>query len=353
MRLSMYPWVYRTFIRHSNPEQAHHLGIAALHYAGSCPVSRGLLRATMGYLGRGVPPLARRDTELRSVSFGERVVPGVLGLAAGMDKDAQAIEGIAALGFAFIEIGTVTPLGQPGNEQPRLWRLIEDEGLRNRMGFNNEGAAAAAERLKELRSTKSGRSIIVGANIGKNKLTSEEDAAQDYYVCARELAPWVDFVVVNVSSPNTPGLRDLQSVESLRPILEAARRGCEDAVDRRMPLYVKIAPDLADEDIIAVVKLTQELGLEGIVATNTTIAHDLGEGGVSGRPLFKRALEVVSLVAEHLAPHQTLIAAGGITTVEEAQLMLDAGADLIEGLSAFVTQGPGWPGYINRALAGY
>lgn len=353
MTISLYPWLYRTLISHTDPEWAHHTGIGLLNLAGSCVLSRRLMKATAGYLDNTAPVRMRRTGDGRPITFGHRTVPGVLGLAAGMDKDAQAIKGISALGFGFIEIGTVTPVGQPGNEQPRLWRLIEEEGLRNRMGFNNEGAEAAAERLRALRSTKSGRSIVVGANIGKNKTTSEDKAADDYYICAKTLAPWVDFVVVNVSSPNTPGLRDLQSVESLRPILQAARRGCEEAVDRHMPLFVKIAPDLADEDIVAVVELTKELGLEGIVATNTTIHHDLGEGGVSGRPLFTRALDVVRLVATHADPEQIVIAAGGITTFEEGLQMLDAGADLLEGLSAFVHQGPCWPGRLNRELAGF
>lgn len=352
MSFHVYPWLYRHLIRLTDPEQAHHAAISALSVAGTFAPSRGLMRGTCGYLRGGIPPLARR-TPYRSVTIGERVIPGVLGLAAGMDKNAQAVEAMCALGFAFVEIGTVTPLPQPGNDGPRLWRLIEEEGLRNRMGFNNEGAAAAAARLKALRSTSAGRSLIVGANIGKNKTTSEADAPRDYYLCAKELAPWVDFIVVNVSSPNTPGLRDLQAVDHLRPILAAARAGCEDAVSRRMPLFVKIAPDLGNEDIVKVVALTQELGMEGIVATNTTIAHDYGEGGVSGRPLFERALEVVALVAEHLGDDQILIGTGGITTVDDAKRMLDAGADLIEGLSAFVSQGPTWPGRMNRALAGY
>lgn len=350
MSFSLYPMLYRHLISHTDPEWAHHAGISLLSLAGKCVVSRRLLQATAGHLKRKMPVEKNRVTQYRPVTFGDRPVWGVMGLAAGMDKDARAIEGIAALGFGFIEIGTVTPLGQPGNEQPRLWRLIEEEGLRNRMGFNNEGVQATVQRLRELRSTASGRSVIVGANIGKNKVTPEAEAATDYYICARELAPWVDFVVVNVSSPNTPGLRDLQSVESLRPILEAARRGCEEALDRRMPLFVKIAPDLADDDIVKIVELTKELGLEGIVATNTTIAHNLGEGGVSGRPLFNRALDVVSLIATHLDPEQTLIAAGGITTKAEADAMRKAGADLLEGLSAFVHQGPCWPGRINRRL---
>lgn len=161
------------------------------------------------------------------LTLGERRLPSRLGLAAGMDKDAEAVLGMCALGYAFVEIGTVTPRPQPGNDAPRLWRLMEERGLRNRMGFNNAGADAAAEKLRELRSTPAGRAAIVGANIGKNKVTSEADAPADYEYCAKTLAHWVDFVVVNVSSPNTPGLRDLQSVDHLRPILQAARRGCE------------------------------------------------------------------------------------------------------------------------------
>ena len=196
-----------------------------------------------------------------------------------------------------------------------------------------------------------GRAAIVGANIGKNKVTSEEDAPSDYEYCAKTLAHWVDFVVVNVSSPNTPGLRDLQSVDHLRPILQAARRGCEaGAPDRVMPLFVKIAPDLADEDIVAIVELTKELGLAGVVATNTTINHDLGEGGVSGAPLLPRALEVVSLVARHLADDQILIGTGGISSPEDALRMISAGADLVEAFSAFIFEGPSWPGEVSRAL---
>ena len=228
---------------------------------------------------------------------------------------------------------------------------MEERGLRNRMGFNNAGADAAAEKLRELRSTPAGRAAIVGANIGKNKVTSEEDAPSDYEYCAKTLAHWVDFVVVNVSSPNTPGLRDLQSVDHLRPILQAARRGCEaGAPDRVMPLFVKLAPDLADEDIVAIVELTKELGLAGVVATNTTINHDLGEGGVSGAPLLPRALEVVSLVARHLDDDQILIGTGGISSPEDALRMISAGADLVEAFSAFIFEGPSWPGEVSRAL---
>lgn len=342
----VYPWLFRTVIRHSDPERAHRVGLGAVALAGECPPLRGLLRATTGYLPRaGVTPGADAPR------IGGRVLPGRLGLAAGMDKDARAVLGMSALGFAFVEIGTVTPRPQPGNEPPRMWRLMERGGIRNRMGFNNQGVEAAAARLRRLRSTRAGRATVVGANIGKNKVTPEEGAAEDYRTCARVLAPWVDFVIVNVSSPNTPGLRDLQSVDHLRPVLVAAREGLEEAVPtRRVPLFVKIAPDLADEDVVAVVELSRDLGLEGIVATNTTIDHDLGDGGVSGRPLFERALRVVSLVASHLGEDQTLIATGGITDVEDARSMLDAGADLLEAFTAFVFEGPTWPGALNRAL---
>ena len=225
-----YSWLFKTFIYRIDPEMAHHLGITAIEHAGKCALTRGLMRATIGHFDDiDVDSLPER----RKVYIGRRLVRHRLGLAAGMDKDACAVLGLTALGFGFVEVGTITPKGQPGNEGPRLWRLMESQGLRNRMGFNNEGADAAGERLKKLRSTKAGRNAIVGANIGKNKVTPAEEAPADYEYCARKLSPWVDFVIVNVSSPNTPGLRDLQSVDSLRLILQAARKGCEEATDRR------------------------------------------------------------------------------------------------------------------------
>ena len=309
------------------------------------------MRATLGYMDPRRRPTRTVNGVEVPLMLGHRELPSRLGLAAGMDKDAEAVLGMCALGYAFVEIGTVTPRPQPGNEAPRLWRLMEERGLRNRMGFNNAGADAAAEKLRELRSTRSGRAAIVGANIGKNKVTPETDAPADYEYCARTLAHWVDFVVVNVSSPNTPGLRDLQSVDHLRPILQAARRGCKaGAPDRIMPLFVKIAPDLADQDIVAIVELTKELGLAGVVATNTTINHDLGEGGVSGAPLLPRALAVISLVARHLNDDQILIGTGGVSSPEDALRMIGAGADLVEAFSAFIFEGPSWPGEVSRAL---
>lgn len=347
----VYPWLFRTLIRYSDPEAAHHVGLRAIALAGRFPPTRGLMRATIGHLGDPGARSGAAGGRPRAPRIGERTLAGRLGLAAGMDKNAEAVLGMSALGFAFVEIGTLTPRPQPGNEAPRMWRLMDRGGIRNRMGFNNLGVEAAVERLRELRSHRAGRRTVVGANIGKNKTTPEEDAAGDYRTCARAVAPWVDFVIVNVSSPNTPGLRDLQSTDHLRPILAAAREGLEESVPaRRVPLFVKIAPDLADEDVVAVVELSRELGLEGIVATNTTIDHDLGDGGVSGRPLFARALEVVALVASNLGEDQTLIATGGITDPADARAMLDAGADLLEAFTAFVFEGPTWPGRMNRLL---
>ncbi len=236
-----------------------------------------------------------------------KVFPAPFGLAGGFDKDARAVRGLTMLGFAFVEIGTVTAHPQPGNERPRLWRELDVQGVRNRMGFNNEGAEAAARRLAALRSTRGGRAVLVGANIGKTKVTPAEEAAADYATSAGLLAPYADYLVVNVSSPNTPGLRDLQEVESLRPILVAVREAADAATADAgvgRPLLVKIAPDLADEDVDAVADLVDELDLDGVVAVNTTIGHDRGPGGLSGPPVRARGLAVVARLRERLGPQR-------------------------------------------------
>ena len=346
-----YNWAFTHFISRSNPEVAHHWGLGAISLAGRFAPTRGLMRATLGYLDPTHSPTRVVGGVEVPLTLGERRLPSRLGLAAGMDKDAEAVLGMCALGYAFVEIGTVTPRPQPGNDAPRLWRLMEERGLRNRMGFNNAGADAAAEKLRELRSTPAGRAAIVGANIGKNKVTSEADAPADYEYCAKTLAHWVDFVVVNVSSPNTPGLRDLQSVDRLRPIVEAARDGSRQACpDRDIPLFVKIAPDLSDEEIVGVCGLSRSMGLAGVVATNTTVDHDLGQGGVSGAPLRERALDVIRLVAANLDDSQLLIGTGGVSSPADARRMLGAGADLVEAFTAFIYEGPTWPGALARAL---
>lgn len=333
----MYPLLFDLVFRRMNPETAHHVAYAAIRTAGRLP----LVPEVAG-------PLLRARGTVQA--FG-RTLPGPLGLAGGFDKHARAVRGLTMLGFAFVEIGTVTAQPQPGNPAPRLWREIGLRGLRNQMGFNNAGAVATAEQLRRLRSTRRGRDAVIGVNIGKTKVTPPEQAAADYATSARLLAPFADYLVVNVSSPNTPGLRDLQSVDSLRPILRAVRAAA-DAVtgDRRVPLLVKIAPDLADDDVDAVADLAVEQGLDGVAAVNTTIGHDLGPGGLSGPPLLERGVEVVARLRARLGTGPVILGSGGITTAEDARRYLEAGATLVQGYTAFIYEGPLWASRLNRAL---
>lgn len=341
--MSLYRWFFRTVLVRLDAETVHHHVIAALRFAGRVAPLRFL-----------VSRLVRRPSRSFAwpVDNSGRRVAGPLGLAAGMDKEALAVPMWNALGFGFVEIGTITPLAQPGNEKPRLWRLPQQRALRNAMGFNNSGALVAARRLKKLR-RQCGDSAIIGANIGKNKLTPAAKAPGDYRKVTRSLARLVDFLVINVSSPNTPGLRDLQAVESLRPIIQAVQRELATQALTELPVFVKIAPDLADDDIVKVAHLAQDLGLRGVVATNTTIKHNFGAGGVSGQPLKERSLEVVRLLRQHLGTENIIIGVGGISTVADARAMLQAGADLIEGLSAFVYEGPTWAARLNRELSAW
>jgi dihydroorotate dehydrogenase len=294
--------------------------------------------------------------------------PNVLGLAAGFDKNAVGIDALAALGFGHVEIGTVTGQAQPGNPTPRLFRLPEDRAVVNRMGFNNDGAEVVATRLAArahgLRRLDR-RGPVLGVNIGKTKVVPDDDepaVLADYATSARLLAPYADYLVVNVSSPNTPGLRNLQAVEKLRPLLEHVRRTADEVTTSRIPLLVKIAPDLSDDDVLAVADLARAIGLDGIIATNTTISRDglrtssqqveaIGAGGLSGAPLADRALEVLRLLRARVGEELTLVGVGGITTAEDARRRLDAGADLLQGYTAFVYEGPRWPAGIVRALA--
>ncbi|WP_194949550.1 quinone-dependent dihydroorotate dehydrogenase [Actinomyces trachealis] len=341
----IYDLVYKTVFSRIDPEVIHDIAMTGIEVASKVPLARDVLRQACG---------RRPDFPIPSANQGgpfARPVPGILGLAAGMDKEGSAVEGMDMLGFGFVEVGTFTAQAQPGNNKPRMWRYPRTRAIRNRMGFNNSGADAAAERLRSLRSTKRGRSIVVGANIGKTKVTPLEDVVADYEYSASKVARWVDYLVVNVSSPNTPGLRSLQSVEALRPILRAVRSAADTAAHRHVPLLVKIAPDLADEDIDAVADLVLDMGLDGVVATNTTIDHDLGEGGLSGAPLLPRSLEVVRRLRHQLGEGPTIIGVGGISSILDAELMLDAGADLLQAYTAFIYNGPAWPGRINRALA--
>ncbi|HEX5986344.1 MAG TPA: quinone-dependent dihydroorotate dehydrogenase [Nocardioides sp.] len=304
-------------------------------------------------------PRKRRPVHAMGLEF-----PGPLGLAAGFDKNAEGIDALAALGFSFVEVGTVTGEPQPGNDRPRLFRLPADRAIVNRMGFNNDGAEVVAERLAKRRLKHRDGDVIVGVNIGKTKVVPEHDAdavAADYEKSTRLLAPYADYLVVNVSSPNTPGLRDLQSVERLRPLLVAVRRQADAVTTPHVPLLVKIAPDLSDDDVLAVADLALELGLDGIVATNTTISREglrsgpeeiarVGAGGLSGRPLRERSLEVLELLRKRVGPDLTIVSVGGISDADDARVRLDAGATLLQAYTAFVYEGAGWPARVQGEL---
>ncbi len=333
----MYAWFFRNVILRLDTERAHHVAIAAFRYLWPVVAVARTVR-----LMPAAPRSAR--VEAMGLSF-----PGPVGVAAGLDKDAQAVKGLWLAGFSHVEVGTVTPVPQPGNELPRAWRELDVRGLRNRMGFNNAGADAMARSLARLRSSRVGSRAIVGVNIGKNKTTSAADAPRDYGYCARLLAPYADYLVVNVSSPNTPGLRDLQAVDSLRPILEHAMAGARDgSPERRVPVLVKIAPDLADEDVDRVAALAVELGLDGIVATNTSIAHERGPGGLSGPAIAARSRQVVARVRAAVGEHMCIIGVGGVTTEDDVRAMLDAGATLVQVYTALVYEGPFLPSRLNR-----
>ncbi len=341
--MSPYRLLFDRVLTRVDPEQAHRAGFAALRAA------RPLLAALPR---RSAAPVRAMGLEL----------PGVLGLAAGFDKNAEGIDALAALGFSFVEVGTVTGRPQPGNARPRLFRLPADRAVVNRMGFNNDGAEVVAERLAA-RLAKPHLDVVVGVNIGKTKAVPDDEAVEDYERSTRLLAPYADYLVVNVSSPNTPGLRDLQSVERLRPLLTAVRRTAESVTGgRHLPLLVKIAPDLADADVLAVADLAVELGLDGIVATNTTVdrtglasapalVESAGAGGLSGAPLRARALEVLRLLRERVGPDLTIIAVGGIGGATDARERLAAGATLLQAYTAFIYEGALWPSRVERALA--
>src|ERR1700742_1886376 len=347
----MYRLAYRTVLRRVPPEGAHRAGFGLIRVAGAIPGGPWLLRRWF----------APRDPALRVRALGLDF-PGPLGLAAGFDKDARGADALGALGFAFVEVGTVTAQPQPGNPRPRMFRLPADRALVNRMGFNNQGAAVAARRLRP-RPDRPGPRVAVGVNIGKTKLVPPELAVADYVASARLVAPVAGYVVVNVSSPNTPGLRDLQAVSTLRPLLREVRAALDEAEQgRRVQLLVKIAPDLADGYVDAIADLVLELGLDGIIATNTTIARTglvsdpalveaAGAGGLSGAPLRARALEVLRRLYARTGDRLVLIAAGGIETADDAWERITAGATLIQAYTGFIYGGPGWPRQLQDGLA--
>lgn len=333
--------IYRRLLRpllFSLPaETAHGLAMTAMRGVAQFPTLTRLLGSR----------LAVNDPVLAVDAMGLRFAHPI-GLAAGLDKDAEAVPAFGALGFAFVETGTLTADAQPGNARPRLFRLPRDRALINRMGFNNDGAAAAARRLAQ----RSAARTIVGVNIGKTKHVELDAALDDYARSAMLVAPHADYVTINVSSPNTPGLRELQSAENLRPLLVRVR----DVLDgvrtlRRVPLVLKIAPDLADDDIDSIAELALDLPLDGIIATNTTIERSnlssdaqhiaaCGAGGLSGAPLRPRALTVLRRLRARVGDRVTLIASGGIATVDDAWERLQAGATLLQVYTALIYDGP-------------
>ncbi|MDR0365430.1 MAG: quinone-dependent dihydroorotate dehydrogenase [Bifidobacteriaceae bacterium] len=348
----VYGLLFQVVFRRMDPERAHRGAYALIRLAGEFPPARAVVKRLFGPQ-RGTRRAQANQAEGPKL-FG-RTLRGPLGLAAGFDKEAKAVKGLTALGFSFVEVGTVTRFPQPGNPRPRLWRDVKAKSLRNAMGFNNAGAAAVAGRLRQLRAANGGASYVVGVNIGKSKVTPPADAPDDYFSSARHLARYADYLVVNVSSPNTPGLRDLQQVSALKPILEAARKGARKSLKEagrqgEVPLLVKIAPDLADADVDAVAGLVNELDLAGVVAVNTTVAHDQGKGGLSGPPLKSRGLEVVARLREQLDSGRVIIGVGGISTPQDVREYLAAGADVVQAYTAFIYEGPAWAGRTQRAL---
>lgn len=283
-----------------------------------------------------------------------------VGLGAGFDKNAKYLAELECLGFGFVEIGTVTPLSQAGNDKPRLFRLPKDKALINRMGFNNDGVKEIAKRLKKWKEKNKNSKLVIGGNIGKNKITPNEDAWKDYEICFKELHPYVDYFVVNVSSPNTPGLRELQEKESLRKILTHLQ-AINTSQPAPKPLLLKIAPDLTQEQIDDVIDLALEIKLDGLVATNTTISRSglqtsasrvqaIGAGGLSGLPVKQRSTEVVKYICQKTGGKIPVIASGGIFTGDDAKEKLDAGASLIQVWTGFIYEGPGIVKRICKSL---
>ena len=322
------------------PETAHRITVFFLDLAVQISPLRALLRRWYCLNDK------RLERRLLGLHF-----PNPVGLAAGFDKDGKHIEGLACLGFGFIEVGTVTPLPQDGNPQPRLFRLPADRALINRMGFNNEGLEALADRLQRLRAENRTGQLLIGGNIGKNKLTPNEDAETDYLRCFEALFPYVDYFVVNVSSPNTPGLRALQEKEPLTRLLLLLQEKNR-AQPQPKPLLLKIAPDLSDSQLDDIAAIVADTGLSGLIATNTTIARDglatsaaiveaVGAGGLSGAPLRARATQVIRYLRQKLGPEPVIIGVGGIDSAEAALEKLAAGANLVQLYSGLVYEGPG------------
>jgi dihydroorotate dehydrogenase len=341
----IYRAFFKTVLQRLSPEAAHDLAAGTLRTVALIPAARTRLRR-----------LTIPDDELIRVHALGQTFPSPLGVAAGLDKNAEWFDGLGAVGFGFVEVGTITPRGQQGNPPPTITRILKDKALLNRMGFPNDGALQAAAKLER----RSGETIV-GANIGKNRTTPLDAAQADYRAVTAKVAQFADYLVMNVSSPNTPGLRELQTSANLRPLIE----GVQDELRQQrieIPLLVKISPDMSDEDIDAVAELALELELDGIIATNTTVSRRgmrtteselawFEGGGVSGPPLKRRSLEVLRRLHTTTAGRLTLISVGGIETADDVWERITAGATLVQAYTGFIYGGPGWPRKVNMDLA--
>jgi dihydroorotate dehydrogenase len=335
--------IYRLFFNlifsRFNPETAHHLGIVLIKLLGATRL------ASLSQVG-----VKKKVVQAIGLTF-----DGPFGMAAGFDKNAEVVRQLGQLGFSHVEIGTVTRFPQDGNPKPRLFRLKKDLSLINRMGFNNDGADVIAKRLRKIRA--SGVKLpVIGVNIGKSKITELEDAVSDYQYSTKVLAPFADYIAVNVSSPNTPGLRSLQAIDQLEPILTAVL-----AQASGKPVLVKIAPDLADEDVVAVAALATKLSLAGVIASNTTISRSdlktaskeveaMGSGGLSGPVLRSRSVEVLKLLRANLPSSMAVVSVGGVFRAQDVKERLQHGATLVQGYTGFVYEGPLWARKISRGL---
>ncbi|HEV7951504.1 MAG TPA: quinone-dependent dihydroorotate dehydrogenase [Glaciihabitans sp.] len=337
----MYRALFTHVLSRMDPEKAHHLAFTVI---------RVLPRAGVGSL---VHRFTRAHPSLQVHALG-LTFDSPFGVAAGFDKDGFAIEGLGDLGFGHVEVGTITAQAQPGNPRPRLFRLIPDRAVINRMGFNNGGAAAAAPRLRTVSSMR--RRPVIGINIGKSRVVDVDNAIDDYLLSTRLLAPSADYLAVNVSSPNTPGLRGLQELDRLEPLLAAVREAADG-----VPVLVKIAPDLTDEQVEKIAELAVRLKLAGIIATNTTLSRDnlvtdksvveaAGAGGLSGAPVAARSLAVLRVLRSVVPADFCVISVGGVETGADVAARLDAGATLVQGYTGFLYRGPLWARQINREL---
>ena len=337
----MYKRVIRPILFLFDPEWVHYFSFAAIRVLHCIPFMGGLVRKLY----------SSKKPSLQKEVFGIHF-PNPVGLAAGFDKDAKLFRELSNFGFGFIEIGTVTPKPQGGNPKPRLFRLKKDKGIINRMGFNNEGVEAAAKRLKR------NKNIIIGGNIGKNKTTPNNNAQEDYLICFDVLFDVVDYFVVNVSSPNTPNLRDLQEKEPLTALLNTLQKQ-NNSKPKRKPILLKIAPDLTDTQLSDIIDIVQVTKIDGVIATNTTLSRDglksnetltSQSGGLSGKPLTKRSTEVIRYLHTHSKGAFPIVGVGGIHTPSDAKEKLDAGASLIQLYTGFVYEGPASVCNINKKL---